>query len=149
MGDNSSEASSSEDFLDVYTVNGNEESYRMSSSDLNSYFDTIDDYFSGIDDRVDIELAETGFLNYHRKGSLSEADEVVVYASSDTEELENRRAQLGKMVEIVLDKRHEAPDGEASVEVEFTDTDEYPYDNFRFLMPTHEAVENELKKARK
>lgn len=133
------------DFLDPYRVTSSEESYRMKFSDLSSHFNIIDEYLSTSPEPVHVELAETGFLNYHRKGHLAEQDNVTVYADLETEE---KRVSLNELTEVVLGKRHEAEEGLAAVPVEFTDVDRRPYTNFDLFMPTHEAVEQELKDLR-
>lgn len=132
-----------DDLLDPYRVTGSEESYRMKASNLSSHFDLIDDYLSSSPEPVHVELAETGFLNYHRKGYLAEQDNVTVYAALDVDE---RRVSLNELTEIVLGKRHEVEEDPAAVPVEFTDIDRRPYRNFDLFMPTHEAVEEEIRR---
>jgi len=129
--------------FDSYRVTGLEDSYRMEASDLNSQFNLIDDYLSK-GGKTRVELAETGFQNYHRKGYLSESDEVVVYAEVDTEP---RRVSLNELTDVVLGRRHRSESKRPpAVPVEFTDVQE-PYSNFDLFMPSHEAFEMELRRS--
>lgn len=147
MPDNGSGNGSPKEYLDSYRVTGDEPSYRTTSDRMaTSHFDLVDDYLSAMTSRVHLELAEEGFLNYHRNGRLTDTDSVTVYAFD--EDFEEQRISLSNLTDIVLGKRHEMPKDEpTAVPVEFTDT-EYPYQNFDLFMPTHRAVEEELRKIR-
>lgn len=144
MPGNGSGHNPSEDIFDVYRVTGNEPSYRMNISDLSSHFDLIDDYLSALNSPADLELAEEGFVNYHRKGYLDDTDRVTVYASgNDLEKME--RVSLDDLTDIVLGKKHESSGNiSTSIPVEFIDGSD-PYINFDLFMPTHRAVKQELK----
>lgn len=146
MPDNGS-GSDSDKYLDSYRVTGDEPRYRTTSERmLTSQFDLVDDYLSAMESKVHVELAEEGFLNYHRNGMLKDSDHVTVYAFDD--DLEHERVALSELTDIVLGKKHEVPGEEsAAVPVEFTDID-YPYRNFELFMPTHRAVEEELRRIR-
>lgn len=134
---------SSEDIFDAYRVTGNEPSYRMNVSDLSSHFDLVDDYLSALEEPAHVELAEEGFLNYHRKGCISDKDRVTVYASGKGLDSEERVA-LDELTEIVLGRTHELSGNlPTSVPVEFIDGED-PYINFNLFMPTHRAVQEEL-----
>jgi hypothetical protein len=140
MPDEDSGESPFNTIFDSYRVTGLEDTYRMKASDLNRQFDLIDDYLSR-NEKTHVELAEIGFQNYHRKGYLSDTDQVVVYADLDTDV---QRVSLSDLTDVVLGKRHSSPsERPASVPVEFTDV-EGPYQNFELFMPTHEAVRTEL-----
>lgn len=140
MPDGDSGDSTFNRIFDSYRVTGLENSYRMKASDLNRQFNLIDDYLSR-NEKTHVELAEIGFQNYHRKGYLSETDQVVVYADLDTDV---QRVSLSDLTDVVLGKRHRSPsERPASTPVEFTDAEE-PYKNFELFMPTHEAVRTEL-----
>lgn len=143
MPDNGSGPDSHE-YLDSYIITGEESSYRTTSERMcTSHFDLVDDYLSAMDSKVHIELAEEGFLNYHRNGNLKDTDQVTVYAFDES--LKHERVSLSNLTDIVLGKKHEVPGEEqAAVPVEFTDID-YPYRNFELFMPTHKAVEEELR----
>jgi hypothetical protein len=134
-----------DDLLDSYRVTAPQNSYRMKASDLSSHFDLIDDFLSSSPEPVHVELAELGFQNYHRKGYLSEEDQVVVYADLEVEE---RREPLDDRTEVVLGKRHRSETETAAIPIEFTDMRDRPYQNLDLFMPTHEAYEQEMKALR-
>lgn len=145
MPDDDSGETPLDELLDSYRITSSQNSYRMKVSDLSAHFDLIDDYLSSSGEPVHVELAEIGFLNYHRKGYLADEDRVVVYADMDVEE---RREPLDELTEVVLGKRHESEDGIAAIPVEFTDVSGRPYSNFDLFMPTHRAVNRELEELR-
>ncbi|MFB6115104.1 MAG: hypothetical protein ABEK04_02345 [Candidatus Nanohalobium sp.] len=136
-----------EHFLDNYRVTGHEPSYRMERKQLSSHFELIDDFLSALSSPAHLELAENSFEQFHNKGYLDETDPAVAYVTSD-EISDTGRKSLNALTQVVLGKKHETPGkGPEAVPVKFTDEPE-PFENFKFYMPTHDAVDYELRKIR-
>ncbi len=143
MADDFSGEESLDDFLRPFEVTGVEEFYRMERGDLSYHFDLVDEYLSVLGSPARVELAEAGFQNYHSRGFLEPEDDVVVYASSGDEGLERGSVALDERTTVRLGRSHEEL-GEEPVPVQFTDVKEYPFENYRFFMPSHEAVDSSL-----
>lgn len=136
-----------EHFLDNYRVTGQEPFYRMERDQLSHNFELIDDFLSALNSPAHLELAENSFEEFHSKGYLEESDPAVAYVTSD-ELSETGRRPLNALTEVVLGKRHRTPGEDPdAVPVRFTDNPD-PFKNFEFYMPTHDAVDYELRKTR-
>ncbi len=138
MSDEGPECDALDDLLEPYEI-GSERSYMMDASDLGQQFYRVDMYLSGFSGKAHVELAEEGFLNYHEKGRIDEDDDVVFYAEPEEVEFDEERVLLDAHTEVVLGKRHSE-----SVPVDFV-SGENPFRSYRLFMPTHEAVNQELK----
>lgn len=136
-----------EHFLDNYRVTGQEPFYRMKTDQLSHHFNLIDDFLSALTSPAHLELAENSFEEFHSKGYLEESDPAVAYVTSE-ELSETGRRSLNALTQVVLGKKHETPGEDPdAVPVKFTD-EQRPFENFDFYMPTHDAVDYELRKAR-
>lgn len=138
MSDEDPERDALDDLLEPYEI-GSDTRYLMDSSDLGQQFYRVDMYLSGFSGEAHVELAEEGFLNYHDKGWIDDDDDVVFYADPEEVQFEEERVFLDARTEVVLGKRHSE-----SVPVEFV-SGENPFRSYRLFMPTHEAVNQELK----
>ena len=127
-----------ESFPSPYRITSGDGTYVMNRNDLSWQFDAIDEYLSAFQGETRVELAEKGFLNYHEKGGIDSEDPVVVYAEPE-QDLEKSRVQLDEQVSIVLGKRHSE-----AIPVEFR-SGRNPFQSYRLYMPTHDAVDHELK----
>lgn len=138
MPDEDPEHDALDNLLEPYEI-GSDRSYMIDASDLGQQFYRLDMYLSGFSGQAHVELAEEGFLNYHEKGRIDDHDEVVVYADTEEVDFDEERVFLEDRTEVVLGKRHSE-----SVPVEFV-SGENPFRSYRLFMPTHEAVNQELK----